>query len=327
MFNIQLQLLTGEQQNKIKQPVPILGMVQISQTATNQKVHSSKAVNSNHINGFEDGDDSFANELHNNHLDPDKNPIINKRILLGNEEKSQQYNSDNEIEPNDIDGAQIKRAEESQDFANVVNNNDTDQVVVGEVPQGVLSKKDDPAILDKAKPEAVQKQMVEPEPKQRTEGRIVVYGDSNCLDSTHAEKPCFWLLDALLEYTMSSHVSTLLRDLNRSTTMNFASHVELPQRLPNNNLHLYSKVLMSGDSHSYNPKNSNSNSNLKRDIPQCAELKWETPIFLNLTAPNDLQNQNAKDKDDADNDGMGAVNELNPRRKLESQKGEVRSVG
>ncbi|EAA00127.5 AGAP012203-PA, partial [Anopheles gambiae str. PEST] len=47
-------------------------------------------------------------------------------------------------------------------------------------------------------------------------GRIALYGDSNCLDSTHLEKPCFWLLDSLLEYTMTAHVTSLLRDLNVS---------------------------------------------------------------------------------------------------------------
>ena len=35
-------------------------------------------------------------------------------------------------------------------------------------------------------------------------GRIVVYGDSNCLDSAHMQRDCFWLLDALLKYATSS---------------------------------------------------------------------------------------------------------------------------
>lgn len=37
-------------------------------------------------------------------------------------------------------------------------------------------------------------------------GRIAVYGDSNCLDSSHMTKDCFWLLDALLEFTMHGQV-------------------------------------------------------------------------------------------------------------------------
>uniref|UniRef100_A0A6I8S805 Membrane-bound transcription factor site-1 protease n=1 Tax=Xenopus tropicalis TaxID=8364 RepID=A0A6I8S805_XENTR len=32
-------------------------------------------------------------------------------------------------------------------------------------------------------------------------GRIVLYGDSNCLDDSHRQKDCFWLMDALLQYT------------------------------------------------------------------------------------------------------------------------------
>jgi membrane-bound transcription factor site-1 protease len=35
-------------------------------------------------------------------------------------------------------------------------------------------------------------------------GRLVVYGDSNCLDSAHMQRDCFWLLDALLKYATSS---------------------------------------------------------------------------------------------------------------------------
>ena len=37
-------------------------------------------------------------------------------------------------------------------------------------------------------------------------GRIVVYGDSNCIDGAHLSKPCYWLLDALREYTSAGHL-------------------------------------------------------------------------------------------------------------------------
>ena len=30
-------------------------------------------------------------------------------------------------------------------------------------------------------------------------GRIGVYGDSNCIDSAHMKRDCFWLLQRLLE--------------------------------------------------------------------------------------------------------------------------------
>lgn len=52
-------------------------------------------------------------------------------------------------------------------------------------------------------------------------GRIAVYGDSNCLDSTHLDKACFWLLDTILEYTMNSYVSSLLRTMNKSGKIKF----------------------------------------------------------------------------------------------------------
>lgn len=52
-------------------------------------------------------------------------------------------------------------------------------------------------------------------------GRLAIYGDSNCLDSTHLDKACFWLLDSLLEYTMSSHLTSLLKNMNRSGKIKF----------------------------------------------------------------------------------------------------------
>lgn len=40
-------------------------------------------------------------------------------------------------------------------------------------------------------------------------GRLVVYGDSSCLDTSHIEIPCFWLLDAILEYTTSGYLPNI----------------------------------------------------------------------------------------------------------------------
>uniref|UniRef100_A0A1S4H8N6 Membrane-bound transcription factor site-1 protease n=1 Tax=Anopheles gambiae TaxID=7165 RepID=A0A1S4H8N6_ANOGA len=114
-------------------------------------------------------------------------------------------------------------------------------------------------------------------------GRIALYGDSNCLDSTHLEKPCFWLLDSLLEYTMTAHVTSLLRDLNVSRQVEqIEENVKLPQRMPNNNLHLYSKVLVA-----------HTTTGEKRPVPVCQRLEWEYPVTLNMsslsfgTGPND----------------------------------------
>jgi membrane-bound transcription factor site-1 protease len=123
----------------------------------------------------------------------------------------------------------------------------------------------------------------------RKGGRVVVYGDSNCLDSTHLEKACFWLLDALLEYTMTSHVSGLLKNMNRTPYLefpgefsmklketfldffSFTSETPKVQRMPDNNLHTYSKVLDAKDPGS------------KRELTQCRKLQFESPYFLNIT--------------------------------------------
>lgn len=160
---------------------------------------------------------------------------------------------------------------------------------------------DDNLIENESNPEIKEdKPVVENKSKS---GRIVVYGDSNCLDSTHIEKPCFWLLDALLEYTMTSHVTNLLKDLNRSGKINFPKDVQYPSRLPNNNLHSYSKVL--------DPIKIG----YKREQPSCPKLKWENPIFLNVMKTKFNPEINVE----FDN-SIG-----NNLRKLESQKGEVRS--
>ena len=34
-------------------------------------------------------------------------------------------------------------------------------------------------------------------------GRIAVYGDSSCLDSSHMVKDCFWLLEDILQFAMT----------------------------------------------------------------------------------------------------------------------------
>jgi len=64
--------------------------------------------------------------------------------------------------------------------------------------------------------------MVQTQLTGKKSGRIAAYGDSNCLDSTHMEKACFWLLDALLEYTMTAHVTNVLKGMNRASYLEFS---------------------------------------------------------------------------------------------------------
>lgn len=245
--------------------------------------------------------------------DLEKNPILNKRILLENIE-SEIHNLTKErilnFDKNDI----IKKLERFDDAANEVDTdlNNVDTGVGGSAVDAaaVLNEEEDPEANAKNIAQDVKFQ-------KRSEGRIAVFGDSNCLDSTHLDKPCYWLLDALLEYTMTNHISNLLKDLNKfnKLTGNDNSYIDekrkqLPVRLAGTNLHQFSKVL--------HP----SLANQKRSIPKCQKLLWETPIFLNVTSNSDLKLQS--DQIRLEN-GFLESEENGIGRRLESQKGEVRS--
>jgi membrane-bound transcription factor site-1 protease len=60
---------------------------------------------------------------------------------------------------------------------------------------------------------------------------IFFKGDSNCLDSTHVEKACFWLLDALLEFTMTNHISGLLNSMNKVHQVEFKGNQSILSNL------------------------------------------------------------------------------------------------
>lgn len=107
-------------------------------------------------------------------------------------------------------------------------------------------------------------------------GRIVVYGDSNCLDSSHLEKACYWMLDAILEYTSTSHLSSIFKD-NKFEDWSNKVETEIPQRMKENRLFRYSKVLAGhlGESQA-------------RALPQCPHLVYTQPIPLNISAPSNL---------------------------------------
>lgn len=59
-------------------------------------------------------------------------------------------------------------------------------------------------------------------------GRIVVYGDSNCIDTAHMQKECFWLLDAVLQYAMTKHIPPLFVELKSKVV---PSSNEMPLRM------------------------------------------------------------------------------------------------
>ncbi|CAG0885029.1 unnamed protein product [Darwinula stevensoni] len=110
-------------------------------------------------------------------------------------------------------------------------------------------------------------------------GRLVVYGDSNCLDNAHQQKDCFWLLEAMLEYTSSGKLPAVLSDSSESP---LPPLLELPQRMKGSHLHRYSKVLES------NLGSSDDTMGHARPIPGCPKLELALPIPINMSAPTNL---------------------------------------
>lgn len=112
--------------------------------------------------------------------------------------------------------------------------------------------------------------------KSEKGGRVIVYGDSNCIDSSHLEHPCYWMLNAMLEYTSSSHLPSIFKD-NQMQTWENKVETDLPVRMEGNRLYRYSKVLEGGLSDSHT-----------KQLPQCPHLVWAHPIPLNISAPSNL---------------------------------------
>lgn len=74
------------------------------------------------------------------------------------------------------------------------------------------------------------------------EGRIAVYGDSNCLDSTHLEKACYWLLNIFLDFAINSHKSSLLQNLNRIDEFSRVNGTPSPLRTSSNRTNPVSQI-------------------------------------------------------------------------------------
>ena len=75
-------------------------------------------------------------------------------------------------------------------------------------------------------------------------GRIVAYGDSNRIDNSHLTKDCWWMLDAILEFTSVGHMPRIFED---NAGIPIKPAVDLPKRMEGNQLHRYSKVCSSSD--------------------------------------------------------------------------------
>lgn len=76
------------------------------------------------------------------------------------------------------------------------------------------------------------------------EGRVVVYGDSNCLDSSHMVTNCYWLLRKILDFTGGNIKDPVL--FSNSVKQKSPLYVEdnqLPSRRTDVNFSTYSAVV------------------------------------------------------------------------------------
>ncbi|CAF4464078.1 unnamed protein product [Rotaria socialis] len=125
-------------------------------------------------------------------------------------------------------------------------------------------------------------------------GRVAVYGDSNCIDSVHLSRDCYWLLLALLEFTTSSRVPKLFLQLDENKQMD----LEVPEleRLNTSRLHKFSRVI---------EKNDLDNTNQQRKLPQCIinrPVKPSEPLATTLASHNNIMKyQNRFMSNDDDN--------------------------
>ncbi|XP_050738001.1 membrane-bound transcription factor site-1 protease-like [Eriocheir sinensis] len=108
--------------------------------------------------------------------------------------------------------------------------------------------------------------------KGQSLGRLVVYGDSNCLDNSHLQKDCFWMLDALLEYTTTGHLAGVF---SSSAGAPIPPTTDLPTKMENSNLHKHSKVV----EHTLGMEQ-------MRPLPECPVLTPVTPQPLNVSNKN-----------------------------------------
>ena len=76
-----------------------------------------------------------------------------------------------------------------------------------------------------------------------SEGKISVYGDSNCLDGVHLQKDCFWLLEEILQYFRTGSTTVANGQLKKwaDVKKDIQPLVGVPERLVGN--HLYRFVI------------------------------------------------------------------------------------
>ena len=118
-------------------------------------------------------------------------------------------------------------------------------------------------------------------------GQLAVFGDSSCLDTSHMQRDCYWMLDALLQFTTTgkipsflSKTDTVVSDSANKVQSSIKEYISSqysltttpfskPKRMEGSLLYKYSKVI---DSHSK-----------VKSIPTCTEIHFEVPELLNTT--------------------------------------------
>ncbi|CDS43691.1 membrane bound transcription factor site 1 [Echinococcus multilocularis] len=88
----------------------------------------------------------------------------------------------------------------------------------------------------------------ENDPEALNSGRVGVFGDSSCLDSSSSAKNnCFWLVQSLLEFGTSGRVAEPLASALESASKAFGSEpVELPKPMEGSEFVRFSRVLLRG---------------------------------------------------------------------------------
>ncbi|XP_062233545.1 subtilisin-like protease SBT6.1 [Phragmites australis] len=75
------------------------------------------------------------------------------------------------------------------------------------------------------------------------EGRIAVYGDSNCLDSSHMVTNCYWLLKKIVEFTGNRVKDPILFSEAAKLKFPVFESIHQPSRRPDVNFSMYSTVV------------------------------------------------------------------------------------
>lgn len=172
---------------------------------------NSKDIHDNHLDQEDDENNAKENNNNNNNLviDPEKVDVYNND---GTRKNRTHFITNPNINIDGQDEEPLQRKEED-----------------GSQPDG-----------GPAAPRHPRQQLSSP-------GRVVVYGDSNCLDNSHLQKDCLWLLSAILEYSMAGHFSGVFMAGASAGSGGEGEGLVLgpaglPKRMEQSTLHKHSKV-------------------------------------------------------------------------------------